>query len=164
MPKRPSRRPNHHRRNRTNTSGNPNCPTPHKLAFHSEQHALQVLRYWGYDGRPTRPQRAYQCPCGAWHLTSKPAKTTQTMTHTAAENHDPAAWLQSLANTHTTALPHHEPRDEACGSEWPGRCDIDGPDRIDYIHQCTQRGDHTLHECACGDTWTEPDPDNHDEP
>ena len=47
------------------------CPHPLKLAFTSREHAEETLRFWNYDHAPYRPQRAYQCSCGSWHLTSK---------------------------------------------------------------------------------------------
>lgn len=47
------------------------CPTPTKLSFRSQEHAEETLKYWNYDHAPYRPQRAYLCGCGSWHLTSK---------------------------------------------------------------------------------------------
>lgn len=50
------------------------CPTPTKLAFHDQDHAQQTLRYWNYGNAAYRPERAYPCPCGSWHLSSKPQR------------------------------------------------------------------------------------------
>ncbi|UVT31532.1 hypothetical protein SEA_MASK_80 [Mycobacterium phage Mask] len=52
------------------------CPTPSKLAFNSREHAESTLRYWNYDHAPYRPERAYLCGCGKWHLTSRPEQRT----------------------------------------------------------------------------------------
>lgn len=49
----------------------PACPHPDKLGY-SEDEAIRVSRLRGRAVRVTL--RAYRCPCGYWHLTSKPRK------------------------------------------------------------------------------------------
>jgi len=53
--------------------GKPGCPTPAKLAFDTKQAALSKATTVAGTFRQTAV-RAYECPCGSWHLTSKRAK------------------------------------------------------------------------------------------
>lgn len=60
------------------------CPTPSKVGYANREQAQAALRRLrrtarvaqrrGRRGRrfPSLPVRAYQCPCGSWHLTRKP--------------------------------------------------------------------------------------------
>jgi len=48
------------------------CPTPRKLAFPTETAADTFLTHAAYEGRRYRPIRSYACPCGSWHVTSRP--------------------------------------------------------------------------------------------
>lgn len=54
----------------------PNCPHPHKLAFDTEEQAIDVLRYTHHAERTVKPCRAYLCECGFWHWSSVPARYT----------------------------------------------------------------------------------------
>lgn len=62
------------------TSPLPECPTPFKRKHPTKHHATQAMsRAW----RRARhggalPTRVYLCPCGAWHLTSKPDRRSTT--------------------------------------------------------------------------------------
>ena len=59
-------------------------PTPSKVGYANREQAQAALRRLrrsarvaqrrGRRGRrfPSLPVRAYQCPCGSWHLTRKP--------------------------------------------------------------------------------------------
>ena len=52
------------------------CPTPQKRRYANHTQADNAMRkFWatGSKGKPM-PCRTYQCPCGGWHLTSKPHK------------------------------------------------------------------------------------------
>lgn len=53
------------------------CPTPKKVAYESALAAnAMLLRLWkAYErGDHDRHERSsYQCPCGSWHLTSRPS-------------------------------------------------------------------------------------------
>ena len=50
------------------------CPTPTKVAFTSRAEAQRGMgSFWRTAGRgKPMPTRVYRCPCGKWHLTSKP--------------------------------------------------------------------------------------------
>lgn len=53
----------------------PGCPTPDKAAFKTRAEAQSHLgRLWSMKGAPPGklPCRVYRCPCGMFHLTSKP--------------------------------------------------------------------------------------------
>ena len=54
-----------------------NCPTPNKNAYPNREQAHASLRRQWRQPRPGKhlPTRVYRCPCGAWHLTSKPDRT-----------------------------------------------------------------------------------------
>lgn len=55
------------------------CPTPYKRKHPTEHHAGQAIsRAWrrGKHGGAL-PVRCYLCPCGAWHITSKPLRPGQ---------------------------------------------------------------------------------------
>ncbi|AYN58528.1 hypothetical protein HOU70_gp47 [Arthrobacter phage Liebe] len=47
----------------------PGCPHPAKGAYADEAAVSAALRRSRVSGLPIR---VYPCPCGAWHLTSKP--------------------------------------------------------------------------------------------
>jgi|LakMenEpi03Aug12_release.lakeMendotaPanAssembly.Ray.scaffolds.fasta_scaffold1925510_2 hypothetical protein len=47
------------------------CPTPTKLCFEDEEHAIKVLRYMSHDGRTRKPCRIYRCECGYFHTSSR---------------------------------------------------------------------------------------------
>lgn len=51
------------------------CPTPTKTRYTDEIkakiHLSNISRYG--ESRRSAPVRAYECPCGAWHLTSMPS-------------------------------------------------------------------------------------------
>ena len=53
-----------------------NCPTPKKYAYRTRGEAQATLRRQWRQPRPGKhlPTRAYHCPCGAWHLSSKPER------------------------------------------------------------------------------------------
>lgn len=53
-----------------------NCPTPNKHAYPNREQAHASLRRQWRQPRPGKhlPTRAYRCPCGAWHLSSKPGR------------------------------------------------------------------------------------------
>lgn len=54
------------------------CPTPQKVAHPTRQQADRALgRAWRQGRNAHLPCRAYHCPCGMWHLTSKPYQTYQ---------------------------------------------------------------------------------------
>lgn len=49
------------------------CPTPRKARYLTLQEAMRELARVKRTGHTEeRPQRAYQCECGWWHLTRKP--------------------------------------------------------------------------------------------
>lgn len=52
------------------------CPTPTKKRYRDEIAAKTHLsRIQRHDERGAKtPIRAYRCACGAWHLTSRPAR------------------------------------------------------------------------------------------
>lgn len=55
-----------------------NCPTPKKIAYPSRGEAHASLSHQWQRPRPGKrlPTRAYHCSCGAWHLTTKPDRTS----------------------------------------------------------------------------------------
>lgn len=54
------------------------CPTPHKRKHTNREQAEAVISRMWREGRNQRlPVRAYHCPCGMWHTTSKPKLTKQ---------------------------------------------------------------------------------------
>ena len=58
------------------TTPPPECVTPYKRKHPTQFHAEQALARTWKRGRHggALPVRVYQCPCGAWHLTSKPLR------------------------------------------------------------------------------------------
>lgn len=55
------------------------CPTPWKKRFKRQSSAEQEMRlFWRTAGKgKPMPTRVYECPCGGWHTTSKPARTAR---------------------------------------------------------------------------------------
>jgi hypothetical protein len=51
------------------------CPTPHKKRFRRQATAEDSIRSFWARAHPGKrmPHRVYQCRCGAWHTSSKPA-------------------------------------------------------------------------------------------
>lgn len=50
------------------------CPTPGKHRFRDRiaaELALATIHRKDKASRPKRERRAYPCPCGGWHLTSR---------------------------------------------------------------------------------------------
>ena len=58
-----------HQRKAKRKAGTQKCPTPRKLCYSSEAHAMEVITAAEF---PTdrKPHRAYLCRCGSWHTTS----------------------------------------------------------------------------------------------
>lgn len=54
-------------------NGDPvNCPTPRKVSYRDRYQALLALAVLARQDKPGHTEtRAYRCPCGRWHLTSK---------------------------------------------------------------------------------------------
>lgn len=52
------------------------CPTPWKKSHPIREQAEQaMMKFWRKPKRgAVMPCRVYQCPCGAWHTTSKPLR------------------------------------------------------------------------------------------
>ncbi|AXH70435.1 hypothetical protein HOT75_gp048 [Gordonia phage Daredevil] len=54
------------------------CPTPSKTVYGSGYEAERAMYKMWRAGRARRgnklPSRTYRCPCGKWHLTSKPKR------------------------------------------------------------------------------------------
>jgi hypothetical protein len=51
-----------------------NCPTPYKVAYRDVAAAGMALAKLVFRDEPGHTEkRTYLCPCGAWHLSSKPA-------------------------------------------------------------------------------------------
>lgn len=72
-----------HQKNQKNRKARPACPTPHKAAYKDHKHAIEGLRstqragFRGLviNGKTRRAElRAYPCPCGRFHLSSKPER------------------------------------------------------------------------------------------
>jgi len=52
------------------------CPTPRKVGYRSRVDAVIALWHTSTSDDDRRHEkRAYRCPCGRWHLTSKPARS-----------------------------------------------------------------------------------------
>jgi len=54
----------------------PPCPTPGKKRFKTREKAEAEMRlFWRTSGKgKAMPTRVYECSCGGWHTTSKPAR------------------------------------------------------------------------------------------
>lgn len=51
------------------------CPTPGKSAYDSRAAAERAMgTFWHKMRNESAPTRSYRCPCGSWHLSSKPRR------------------------------------------------------------------------------------------
>lgn len=55
------------------------CPTPRKRRFKTQANAEnEIERFWASGRAQKMPCRTYLCPCGRWHMASKPNLETIT--------------------------------------------------------------------------------------
>ncbi len=52
------------------------CPTPDKKPYRSAVDARDTIRHIQTVRSDVPPLNAYQCGCGAWHITSRPTPVT----------------------------------------------------------------------------------------